>query len=561
MSVSASADTNTQSAPVQPQAAQPQTDTHVAHVGVYDETNPGTPITNVNVAYQPSAQNGNGVMNVKDQKTGAESVQNGGTYTVQAPEGYYLDADYNKIFDGRYTPSYENINNQSMNINLNKELNNQYSSFGSRNNESYTVWAIPNGKESVVKSFTNVPSDRNRVIINWFDADNNSFVGHYQLDDFSKGDTKSPLSNGQNTVYTINAPKGYRFATEWPREYGTSNATIITASSKENHTGTFDFGPMSYRFKPSDTNPATKANAQGLVMYRLWLREDPSWQGAAQDVVGKSGATTEAYEAAQKAKDEAAKKAAEEAAQKAKDEAAKKAAEEAAQKAKDEAAKKAAEEAAQKAKDEAAKKAAEEAAQKAKDEAAKKAAEEAAQKAKDEAAKKAAEEAAQKAKDEAAKKAAEEAAQKAKDEAAKKAAEEAAQKDQSETAATVSQQENHSSDVVNKVQSENVTTTNKQVVSNGSEEQLVVTNAPKTASDQSGHSEQTAITKEVTVNNSTNKAVNTANVTVNNNSQSTETNGATLPQTGNESSIVATALGVILAMFGLGLGRNKKREY
>ncbi len=577
LTVSASADTNTQSAPVQPQAAQPQTDTHVAHVGVYDETNPGTPITNVNVAYQPSAQNGNGVMNVKDQKTGAESVQNGGTYTVQAPEGYYLDADYNKIFDGRYTPSYENINNQSMNINLNKELNNQYSSFGSRNDESYTVWAIPNGKESVVKSFTNVPSDRNRVIINWFNADNNSFVGHYQLDDFSKGDTKSPLSNGQDTVYTINAPKGYRFATEWSHEYGTNNATIITASSKENHTGTFDFGPMSYRFKPSDTNPATKANAQGLVMYRLWLREDPSWQGAAQEVVGKSGATTEAYEVAQKAKDEAAKKAAEEAAQKAKDEAAKKAAEEAAQKAKDEAAKKAAEEAAQKAKDEAAKKAAEEAAQKAKDEAAKKAAEEAAQKAKDEAAKKAAEEAAQKAKneaakkaaeeaaqkakDEAAKKAAEEAAQKAKDEAAKKAAEEAGQKDQSETAATVSQQGNHSSDVVNKVQSENVTTTNKQVVSNGSEEQLVVTNTPKTVSDQSVHSEQTAITKEVTVNSTTNEAVNTANVTVNNNSQSTKTNGATLPQTGNESSMAATALGAILAMFGLGLARNKKREY
>ncbi|MGE9898253.1 KxYKxGKxW signal peptide domain-containing protein [Limosilactobacillus reuteri] len=529
LSVSASADTNTQSAPVQPQAAQPQTDSHVAHVGVYDETNPGTPITNVNVAYQPSAQNGNGVMNVKDQKTGAESVQNGGTYTVQAPEGYYLDADYNKIFDGRYTPSYENINNQSMNINLNKELNNQYSSFGKNNDESYTVWAIPNGKESVVKSFTNVPSDRNRVIINWFDADNNSFVGHYQLDDFSKGDTKSPLSNGQDTVYTINAPKGYRFATEWSHEYGTNNATIITASSKENHTGTFDFGPMSYRFKPSDTNPATKANAQGLVMYRLWLREDPSWQGAAQDVVGKSGATTEAYEAAQKAKDEAAKKAAEEAAQKAKDEAAKKAAEEAAQKAKDKAAKKTAEEAAQKAKDEAVKKAAEEAAQKAKDEAAKKAAEEA--------------------------------AQKDKDEAAKKAAEKAAQKDQSETVATVSQQENHSSDVVNKVQSENVTTTNKQVVSNGSEEQLVVTNAPKIASDQSVHSEQTAITKEVTVNNSTSEAVNTANVTVNNNSQSTKTNGATLPQTGNESSMAATALGAILAMFGLGLARNKKREY
>ena len=526
LTVSASADTNTQSAPVQPQAAQPQTDTHVAHVGVYDETNPGTPITNVNVAYQPSAQNGNGVMNVKDQKTGAESVQNGGTYTVQAPEGYYLDDDYNKIFDGRYTPSYENINNQSMNINLNKELNNQYSSFGKNNDESYTVWAIPNGKKSVVKSFTNVPSDRNRVIINWFDADNNSFVGHYQLDDFSKGDTKSPLSNGQDTVYTINAPKGYRFATEWSHEYGTNNATIITASSKENHTGTFDFGPMSYRFKPSDTNPATKANAQGLVMYRLWLREDPSWQGAAQDVVGKSGATTEAYEVAQKAKDEAAKKAAEEAAQKAKDEAAKKAAEEAAQKAKDEAAKKAAEEAAQKAKNEAAKKAAEEAAQKAKDEAAKKAAEEA--------------------------------AQKAKDEAAKKAAEKAAQKDQSETVAT---QENHSSDVVNKVQSENVTTTNKQVVSNGSEEQLVVTNTPKTVSDQSVHSEQTAITKEVTVNSTTNEAVNTANVTVNNNSQSTKTNGATLPQTGNESSMAATALGAILAMFGLGLARNKKREY
>ena len=558
LTVSASADTNTQSAPVQPQAAQPQTDTHVAHVGVYDETNPGTPITNVNVAYQPSAQNGNGVMNVKDQKTGAESVQNGGTYTVQAPEGYYLDADYNKIFDGRYTPSYENINNQSMNINLNKELNNQYSSFGKNNDESYTVWAIPNGKESVVKSFTNVPSDRNRVIINWFDADNNSFVGHYQLDDFSKGDTKSPLSNGQDTVYTINAPKGYRFATEFHSEFAPQNATIVTSSANKDHTGTFDFGPMSYRFKPSDTNPATKANAQGLVMYRLWLREDPSWQGAAQDVVGKSGATTEAYEAAQKAKDEAAKKAAEEAAQKAKDEAAKKAAEEAAQKAKDEAAKKAAEEAAQKAKDEAAKKAAEEAAQKAKDEAAKKAAEEATQKAKDEAAKKAAEKAAQKAKDEAAKKAAEEAAQKAKDEAAKKAAEKAAQKDQSETVAT---QENHSSDVVNKVQSENVTTTNKQVVSNGSEEQLVVTNAPKIASDQSVHSEQTAITREVTVNNSTNEAVNTANVTVNNNSQSTETNGATLPQTGNESSIAATALGVILAMFGLGLGRNKKREY
>ena len=545
LTVSASADTNTQSAPVQPQAAQPQTDTHVAHVGVYDETNPGTPITNVNVAYQPSAQNGNGVMNVKDQKTGAESVQNGGTYTVQAPEGYYLDADYNKIFDGRYTPSYENINNQSMNINLNKELNNQYSSFGKNNDESYTVWAIPNGKESVVKSFTNVPSDRNRVIINWFDADNNSFVGHYQLDDFSKGDTKSPLSNGQDTVYTINAPKGYRFATEFHSEFAPQNATIVTSSANKDHTGTFDFGPMSYRFKPSDTNPATKANAQGLVMYRLWLREDPSWQGAAQDVVGKSGATTEAYEAAQKAKDEAAKKAAEEAAQKAKDEAAKKAAEEAAQKAKDEAAKKAAEKAAQKAKDEAAKKAAEEAAQKAKDEAAKKAAEKAAQKAKDEAAKKAAEEA----------------AQKAKDEAAKKAAEEAAQKDQSETAATVSQQGNHSSDVVNKVQSENVTTTNKQVVSNGSEEQLVVTNTPKTVSDQSVHSEQTAITKEVTVNNTTNEAVNTANVTVNNNSQSTKTNGATLPQTGNESSMAATALGVILAMFGLGLARNKKREY
>ena len=115
--------------------------------------------------------------------------------------------------------------------------------------------------------------------------------------------------------------------------------------------------------------------------------------------------------------------------------------------------------------------------------------------------------------------------------------------------------------MVNKVQSENVTTTNKQVVSNGSEEQLVVTNTPKTVSDQSVHSEQTAITREVTVNNSTNEAVNTANVTVNNNSQSTKTNGATLPQTGNESSMAATALGVILAMFGLGLARNKKREY
>ncbi|WP_304402206.1 KxYKxGKxW signal peptide domain-containing protein [Lactobacillus intestinalis] len=490
LSVSASADTNTQSAPVQPQAAQPQTDTHVAHVGVYDETNPGTPITNVNVAYQPSAQNGNGVMNVRDQKTGAESVQNGSTYTVQAPEGYYLDANYNKIFDGRYTPSYENINNQSMNINLNKELNNQYSSFGKNNNESYTVWAIPNGKESVIKSFTNVPSDRNRVIINWFDADNNSFVGHYQLDDFSKGDTKSPLSNGQDTVYTINAPEGYRFATEFHSEFAPQNATIITSSANEDHTGTFDFGPMSYRFKSSDTNPATKANAQGLVMYRLWLRKDPSWQGATQNVVGKSGATTEAYETAQK-----------------------------------------------------------------------KVTEEAAQKAKDEAAKKAAEEAAQKAKDEAAKKAAEEAAQKAKDEAAKKATEKAAQKDQSETAATVSQQEHHSSDVVSKVQSENVTTTNKQVVSDGSEEQLVVTNAPKTVPDQSVHDEQTAITKKVTVNNNTDEAVNTANVTVNNNLQSTETNGATLPQTGNESSIAATALGVILAMFGLGLARNKKREY
>ncbi|MBM6812844.1 LPXTG cell wall anchor domain-containing protein, partial [Limosilactobacillus reuteri] len=168
---------------------------------------------------------------------------------------------------------------------------------------------------------------------------------------------------------------------------------------------------------------------------------------------------------------------------------------------------------------------------------------------------------AQKAKDEAAKKAAEEAAQKAKDEAAKKAAEEAAQKAKDEAAATVSQQEHHSSDVVNKVQSENVTPINKQVVSNGSEEQLVVTNAPKTVSDQSVHGEQTAITKEVTVNNSTNEAVNTANVTVNNNSQTNETNSATLPQTGNGSSIAATALGVALAMFGLGLGRNKKREY
>ncbi|PEG94341.1 hypothetical protein CP361_06900 [Lactobacillus sp. UMNPBX10] len=59
----------------------------------------------------------------------------------------------------------------------------------------------------------------------------------------------------------------------------------------------------------------------------------------------------------------------------------------------------------------------------------------------------------------------------------------------------------------------------------------------------------------------TRQLIKTANVTVNNNSQSTKTNGATLPQTGNESSMAATALGAILAMFGLGLARNKKREY
>ena len=547
LTVSASADTNTQSVPVQPQAAQQQAQTYTAHVGVYDETNPGTPITNVNVAYQPSAQNGNGVMNVKDQKTGAESVQNGGTYTVQAPEGYYLDANYNKIYNGRYTSSYENVNDQSMSINLNKELNNPLSHLGQKQqDETYTIWAVPNGKKAVSSDFTNVPNDRNRVVITWVDADTNSIAGVYQLDDFSKGDTKNPLSNGQSTVYTINAPKGYRFATEFHTEFAPQNATIITASANENHTGTFDFKPMSWRF--TSDRAGFKANAPRLIIEQLYLHKDPSWQGATQNIVGKSGATTEAYEAAQNAKDEAAqKKAAEEAAQKAKDEAAKKAAEEAAQKAKDEAAqKKAAEEAAQKAKDEAAQK---------------KAAEEAAQKAKDEAAKKAAEEAAQKAKDEAAKKAAEEAAQKAKDEAAKKAAEEVAQKGQSETAATVSQQENHSSDTTNKVQSKNVTTANKQVVSNGNGEQLVVTNAPKTVSDQNVHVEQTATapnTKEVTVNSNTNEV---ANVTVNNNSQAAEKNNAELPQTGSESSVAATALGVALAMFGLGLARNKKREY
>ncbi len=48
---------------------------------------------------------------------------------------------------------------------------------------------------------------------------------------------------------------------------------------------------------------------------------------------------------------------------------------------------------------------------------------------------------------------------------------------------------------------------------------------------------------------------------VNNNSQAAEKNNAELPQTGSESSVAATALGVALAMFGLGLARNKKREY
>ncbi|MCC4326795.1 LPXTG cell wall anchor domain-containing protein [Limosilactobacillus reuteri] len=488
LSVNASADTNTQSAPVQPQAAQQQAQTYTAHVGVYDETNPGTPITNVNVAYQPSAQNGNGVMNVKDQKTGAESVQNGGTYTVQAPEGYYLDANYNKIYNGRYTSSYENVNDQSMSINLNKELNNPLSHLGQKQqDETYTIWAVPNGKKAVSSDFTNVPNDRNRVVITWVDADTNSIAGVYQLDDFSKGDTKNPLSNGQSTVYTINAPKGYRFATEFHTEFAPQNATIITASANENHTGIFDFKPMSWRF--TSDRAGFKANAPRLVIEQLYLHKDPSWQGATQNIVGKSGATTEAYEAA------------------------------------------------------------------------KKAAEEAAQKAKDEAAKKAAEEAAQKAKDEAAKKAAEEAAQKAKDEVAKKAAEEAAQKGQSETTATVSQQGNHSSDTTNKVQSKNVITANKQVVSNGNGEQLVVTNAPKTVSNQNVHVEQTATapnTKEVTVNSNTNEV---ANVTVNNNSQAAEKNNAELPQTGSESSVAATALGVALAMFGLGLARNKKREY
>lgn len=440
MSVSASADTNTQSAPVQPQAAQPQTDTHVAHVGVYDETNPGTPITNVNVAYQPSAQNGNGVMNVKDQKTGAESVQNGGTYTVQAPEGYYLDANYNKIYNSRYTSSYENVNDQSMSINLNKELNNPLSHLGQKQqDETYTIWAVPNGKKAVSSDFTNVPNDRNRVVITWVDADTNSIAGVYQLDDFSKGDTKNPLSNGQSTVYTINAPKSYRFATEFHTEFAPQNATIITASANENHTGTFDFKPMSWRF--TSDRAGFKVSAPRLVIEQLYLHKDPSWQGATQNIVGKSGATTEAYEAA------------------------------------------------------------------------------------------------------------------------KKAAEEAAQKGQSETTATVSQQGNHSSDTTNKVQSKNVITANKQVVSNGNGEQLVVTNAPKTVSNQNVHVEQTATapnTKEVTVNSNTNEV---ANVTVNNNSQAAEKNNAELPQTGSESSVAATALGVALAMFGLGLARNKKREY
>lgn len=440
LSVNASADTNTQSAPVQPQAAQQQAQTYTAHVGVYDETNPGTPITNVNVAYQPSAQNGNGVMNVKDQKTGAESVQNGGTYTVQAPEGYYLDANYNKIYNGRYTSSYENVNDQSMSINLNKELNNPLSHLGQKQqDETYTIWAVPNGKKAVSSDFTNVPNDRNRVVITWVDADTNSIAGVYQLDDFSKGDTKNPLSNGQSTVYTINAPKGYRFATEFHTEFAPQNATIITASANENHTGIFDFKPMSWRF--TSDRAGFKANAPRLVIEQLYLHKDPSWQGATQNIVGKSGATTEAYEAA------------------------------------------------------------------------------------------------------------------------KKAAEEAAQKGQSETTATVSQQGNHSSDTTNKVQSKNVITANKQVVSNGNGEQLVVTNAPKTVSNQNVHVEQTATapnTKEVTVNSNTNEV---ANVTVNNNSQAAEKNNAELPQTGSESSVAATALGVALAMFGLGLARNKKREY
>lgn len=440
LSVNASADTNTQSAPVQPQAAQQQAQTYTAHVGVYDETNPGTPITNVNVAYQPSAQNGNGVMNVKDQKTGAESVQNGGTYTVQAPEGYYLDANYNKIYNSRYTSSYENVNDQSMSINLNKELNNPLSHLGQKQqDETYTIWAVPNGKKAVSSDFTNVPNDRNRVVITWVDADTNSIAGVYQLDDFSKGDTKNPLSNGQSTVYTINAPKGYRFATEFHTEFAPQNATIITASANENHTGTFDFKPMSWRF--TSDRAGFKVNAPRLVIEQLYLHKDPSWQGATQNIVGKSGATTEAYEAA------------------------------------------------------------------------------------------------------------------------KKAAEEAAQKGQSETTATVSQQENHSSDTTNKVQSKNVITANKQVVSNGNGEQLVVTNAPKTVSNQNVHVEQTATapnTKEVTVNSNTNEV---ANVTVNNNSQAAEKNNAELPQTGSESSVAATALGVALAMFGLGLARNKKREY
>ncbi|MCC4323976.1 LPXTG cell wall anchor domain-containing protein [Limosilactobacillus reuteri] len=376
-----------------------------------------------------------------------------------------MDANYNKIYNGRYTSSYENVNDQSMSINLNKELNNPLSHLGQKQqDETYTIWAVPNGKKAVSSDFTNVPNDRNRVVITWVDADTNSIAGVYQLDDFSKGDTKNPLSNGQSTVYTINAPKGYRFATEFHTEFAPQNATIITASANENHTGTFDFKPMSWRF--TSDRAGFKANAPRLVIEQLYLHKDPSWQGATQNIVGKSGATTEAYEAAQKVKDEAAQK-----------------------------------------------------------------------------------------------KAAEEAAQKAKDEAAKKAAEEVAQKGQSETAATVSQQENHSSDTTNKVQSKNVTTANKQVVSNGNGEQLVVTNAPKTVSDQNVHVEQTATapnTKEVTVNSNTNEV---ANVTVNNNSQAAEKNNAELPQTGSESSVAATALGVALAMFGLGLARNKKREY
>ncbi|MCC4326808.1 LPXTG cell wall anchor domain-containing protein [Limosilactobacillus reuteri] len=50
------------------------------------------------------------------------------------------------------------------------------------------------------------------------------------------------------------------------------------------------------------------------------------------------------------------------------------------------------------------------------------------------------------------------------------------------------------------------------------------------------------------------------NVVANNN-QITKITAAKLPQTGNNPSISATALGVVLAMFGLGLARDKKRKY